>query len=100
MAIQAVQTGRLLVTSAGMEAPAICFLHSYANPVHEDSAGELERAEFQHLRASRPAEVFGKALRTEVVTCIGADQVEVQGLDQVCANDRGVGWRGAREFRG
>ena len=48
--------------------------------MHEDSAGELERAEFQHLRVSWPAEVFGKALRTEVVTCIGAEQVEVQGF--------------------
>ena len=50
---------RDLVDSAGIEALAICFLHSYANPVHEDAAGELVRAEFPHLHVSRSAEVFG-----------------------------------------
>ena len=50
---------RDLVESAGIEALAICFLHSYANPVHEDTAGELVRAEFPHLHVSRSAEVFG-----------------------------------------
>ena len=50
---------RDLVDSAGIEALAICFLHSYANSVHEDAAGELVRAEFPHLHVSRSAEVFG-----------------------------------------
>ncbi|MCY4467392.1 MAG: hydantoinase/oxoprolinase family protein [Thiotrichales bacterium] len=50
---------RDLVERAGIEALAICFLHSYANPVHEDAAGELVRAEFPHLHVSRSAEVFG-----------------------------------------
>ena len=50
---------RDLVDSAGIEALAICFLHSYANPVHEDAAGDLVRAEFPHLHVSRSAEVFG-----------------------------------------
>ena len=50
---------RDLVEVAGVEALAICFLHSYANPVHEDAAGELVRAEFPDLHVSRSAEVFG-----------------------------------------
>ena len=50
---------RDLVESAGIEALAICFLHSYANPLHEDAAGELVREEFPHLHVSRSAEVFG-----------------------------------------
>ena len=50
---------RDLVEVAGIEALAICFLHSYANPVHEDAAGELLRAEFPDLHVSRSAEVFG-----------------------------------------
>ena len=50
---------RDLVETAGIEALAICFLHSYANPVHEDAAGELVRAEFPDLHVSRSAEVFG-----------------------------------------
>ena len=50
---------RDLVDSAGIEALAICFLHSYANPVHEEAAGELVRSEFPELHVSRSAEVFG-----------------------------------------
>ena len=50
---------RDLVEVAGVEALAICFLHSYANPVHEDAAGELVRSEFPDLHVSRSAEVFG-----------------------------------------
>ena len=50
---------RDLVETAGVEAFAICFLHSYANPVHEEAAGELVRAEFPDLHVSRSAEVFG-----------------------------------------
>ena len=52
-------TVRDLVETAGVEALAICFRHSYANPVHEDAAGELVRAEFPDLHVSRSAEVFG-----------------------------------------
>ena len=50
---------RDLVDSAGIETLAICFLHSYANPVHEEAAGELVRFEFPDLHVSRSAEVFG-----------------------------------------
>ena len=50
---------RDLVEVAAIEALAIGFLHSYANPVHEDATGELVRAEFPDLHVSRSAEVFG-----------------------------------------
>ena len=50
---------RGLVETAGIEALAICFLHSYANPVHEEAAGDLVREEFPGLHVSRSAEVFG-----------------------------------------
>ena len=49
---------RCLVDGAGVEALAICFLHAYANPVHERAAGDLVRDEFPDLYVSRSAEVF------------------------------------------
>ena len=49
---------RGLVDGAGVEALAICFLHAYANPVHERAAGDLVRDEFPDLYVSRSAEVF------------------------------------------
>ena len=49
---------RELVETAGIEALAICFLHAYANPAHEEAAGDLVRDEFPDLHVSRSAEVF------------------------------------------
>ena len=49
---------RDLVDGAGVEALAICFLHAYANPAHEQAAGDLVRDEFPGLYVSRSAEVF------------------------------------------
>src|SRR5215469_14839706 len=34
------------LAALGVEAVAVCFLHSYANPAHEQLAGELLRREF------------------------------------------------------
>ena len=50
---------RDLVDAAGIEALAICFLHSYANPDHEEAAARAVRDEFPGLHVSRSAEVFG-----------------------------------------
>ena len=50
---------RDLVDTAGIEALAICFLHSYANPAHEETAARVVREEFPALHVSRSAEVFG-----------------------------------------
>ena len=55
---------RDLVEVAGIEALAICFLHSYANPVHEDAAGDLVRAEFPDLHVSRSARSSGTCAST------------------------------------
>ena len=49
---------RDLVDSAAIEALAICFLHAYANPAHEEAAGALVRREFPGLHVSRSADVF------------------------------------------
>ena len=49
---------RDLVDSAGIEALAVCFLHAYANPVHEEAAEALVRGEFPGLHVSRSADVF------------------------------------------
>ncbi len=49
---------RDLVDSAGIEALAICFLHAYANPTHEEAAEDLVRDEFPGLHVSRSADVF------------------------------------------
>ena len=50
---------RDLVETARIEALAICFLHSYANPDHEEAAARLVRGEFPALHVSRSAEIFG-----------------------------------------
>ena len=50
---------RDLVESARVEALAICFLHSYANPAHEEEAARVASEEFPQLHVSRSAEVFG-----------------------------------------
>ena len=50
---------RDLVDAAGIEALAICFLHSYANPDHEEAAARAVREDFPGLHVSRSAGVFG-----------------------------------------
>ena len=50
---------RNLVDTEGVEALAICFLHSYANPAHEETAARVAREAFPALHVSRSAEVFG-----------------------------------------
>jgi N-methylhydantoinase A len=42
---------------AGIEAVAVCFLHSYANPAHELRAGEIIAEEAPHLLVSLSCEV-------------------------------------------
>ena len=49
---------RGLVETDGIEALAICFLHAYANPVHEEAAGDLVRREFPEIHVSRSAGVM------------------------------------------
>ena len=41
----------------GVTAIAVCFLHSYANPQHEQAVGDLIRGEFPHIAVSLSCEV-------------------------------------------
>jgi N-methylhydantoinase A len=54
-AVEAV--GRKL-TTLGIEAVAVCFLHSYANPAHEIAAGNVLRAHFPHLFVTLSCEIL------------------------------------------
>ena len=47
-----------LVEEHGIEALAICFLHSYANSSHEERAREIVAARFPELRVSTSCEVL------------------------------------------
>ena len=87
---------RDLVESAGIEALAICFLHSYANPVHEEAAGELARSEFPDLHVSRSAEVFGNMREYERWTTATMNAFTQPMFDRYVERlERGL--RGARE---
>jgi N-methylhydantoinase A len=47
-----------LVADHGIEALAICFLHSYADPTHEDRAREIVQKRFPDLRITTSSEVL------------------------------------------
>lgn len=46
------EAGRYLVEEQGVQALAICFLHSYRNPEHERRAAEILRAAYPHVTVS------------------------------------------------
>ncbi|MBI4242382.1 MAG: hydantoinase/oxoprolinase family protein, partial [Candidatus Rokubacteria bacterium] len=46
------------IASAGIESVAICFLHSYANPAHEQEAGRRLKERFPKLWVSCSAEIL------------------------------------------
>lgn len=54
----AVTAVRRLIADAGIEALAICFLHSYKNPAHELAARDAVKAAFPGLPVSLSSEVF------------------------------------------
>lgn len=54
----AVISARELVTEHGIEALAVCFLHSYANPSHERAVLEAVREAFPSLFVCGSADVF------------------------------------------
>ena len=45
------------IDAAGIGGVAICFLHAYRNPVHEQRAADLVRRHYPHLAVSTSAEV-------------------------------------------
>jgi N-methylhydantoinase A len=49
---------RALIEQDGVEAIAVCFLNSYANPAHEQEAARLICEAFPQIRVSASAEVF------------------------------------------
>ena len=57
-----------------VEAVAVCFLHSHANPAHEQAVAKLARAEFPGLAVSLSSGVVGEIREYEraVTTCANA----------------------------
>jgi 5-oxoprolinase (ATP-hydrolysing) len=45
---------------AGVEAIAVCFLHAYRNPIHEQIVGRIARKEFPELAVSLSSEVVAE----------------------------------------
>ena len=53
------------IRDAGIEAVAVCFLHSYANPTHEQRAGEILREMLPRAFVSLSADVLPRKLEYE-----------------------------------
>ncbi|WP_293857450.1 hydantoinase B/oxoprolinase family protein [uncultured Alsobacter sp.] len=58
----------------GVQAVAVCFLHSYRNPAHEKLVGEIARKEFPQLSVSLSHEVVAELWEYQrcVTTCANA----------------------------
>ena len=63
-----------LIEAETIEALAICFLHAYANPAHEQAVAELARAEFPGLYVTASADVVPTMREYErwTTACINA----------------------------
>jgi 5-oxoprolinase (ATP-hydrolysing)/N-methylhydantoinase A len=57
-----------VLAAAGVEAVAVCFLHSYRNPAHERAVAELAAREFPALAVSLSAEVVPELREYERAT--------------------------------
>src|SRR5579885_3004672 len=57
-----------VLAAAGVEAVAVCFLHSYRNPAHELAVAELAAREFPALAVSLSAEVVPELREYERAT--------------------------------
>ncbi len=70
----AVKTAAQQFEALGVEAVAVCFLHTYANDTHERRAAEILRAEAPGLFVSTSAEVFPNMREFErwTTTCVNA----------------------------
>jgi N-methylhydantoinase A len=63
--------GRVLVEEQGLSSLAVCFLHSYANPAHEQRAAEILRAAYPHVSVSVSSDItreYREYERTSTVT--------------------------------
>ncbi len=54
------QAARELVEEWGVEAIAVCFLHSYQNPAHEQRAGQIITDEFGEISLSLSSDITGE----------------------------------------
>lgn len=63
-----------VLQAAGVEAVAVCFLHSYANPEHERLVGQIAREEFPDLFVSLSSDVVAEMWEYQrtVTTCANA----------------------------
>src|ERR1044072_465666 len=70
----AVRKGARQLADDGIEAVAICFLHSYANPAHEHAARALIEREFPNLFVSLSSDVVAELREypRAVTTCANA----------------------------
>ena len=71
---EAVRAALRKLVAEGVEAVAVCFLHSYRNPEHERIVGEIARAEFPQLAVSLSSEVVAELWEYQrcVTTCANA----------------------------
>jgi len=69
-----VRAAAAAIARAGVEAVAVCFLHSYANPVHEARAGEILREALPRVFVSLSTEVLPEIREYErtITTVINA----------------------------
>ena len=92
------KAARSLVHDCGVEALAIAFLHSYANPAHEFRARDLIREVFPELLITLSAEVapeIGEYERTSTACVNAYVQPIVHGyLDRLERNLDGIGFAG------
>ena len=72
--LDAVRAALRQFVTEGVEAVAVCFLHSYRSPEHERRVGDLARAEFPSLKVSLSHEVVAELWEYQrcVTTCANA----------------------------
>ena len=89
---------RGLVERQKIEALAICFLHSYANPAHEEAARDVARRAFPGLYVSTSADVFPFIREYERWTTTVANAFSQPLVDRYLGNLEGglaaAGFRG------
>ncbi|MFN8927721.1 MAG: hydantoinase B/oxoprolinase family protein [Rhodospirillales bacterium] len=70
----AVRSALRTLAASGVEAVAVCLLHSYRNPAHERRVGAIARAEFPQLSVSLSSDVVAELWEYQrcVTTCANA----------------------------
>ncbi len=71
---EAVRAAVAQLVREGVEAIAVCFLHAYRNPMHEQAVAEMIRAEHPHLAVSLSSEVVAELREYQrfATTCANA----------------------------